>query len=510
MRMPILNFRSLVRKFFRAESGNIAMIFGLSMVPLTAGAGVGLDLARAMSVRTQLTTALDAAGLAAGGTTGLSTSQMQELAQKYFNANYKADSSYGTPSAVVVTTSGKSVTVSSTVTMPTTLMAAVGVKSLPINVAITVTKENKKIEVVLALDNTGSMAGSKLTALKNAATDLVDTLRSGAAYPTMVKFGLVPFSQTVRLNTTTAINGGWIDTTCKSNASKANFDHGYCAYTILNTMSSSTQWRGCVEARTNGYEVLDTSPSTGTPDTLFVPYFEPDEPDTSWSYPNSYLDDGEPENSKGKEIKNPSDEDRQKNPYKYKNKSANSSVNGGCTDLQAILPLTNDTATVKSQIGNMEATGMTHIVLGATWGWRVLSPTAPYTEGVAYSDNTTKKILILMTDGDNTMPSANNSLNRSAYTAFGYLTQNRLGTTSSISTAESTLDSMLSTACTNIKAAGVTIYTIGFQISGSNTLNLLKNCATSSSHYYNATDSTALASAFSSIATDISNLRVSK
>ena len=435
---------------------------------------------------------------------------MKDLAQKFFNANYKADSSYGTPAAVNIAVNGSSVTVSSSVSMPTSLMAAVGVKTLPVNVSITVTKESKKVEIVLALDNTGSMAGSKLTALKDAAENLVDTLRGSSAYPTNMKFGLVPFSQTVRVDTTTAIGGSWIDTTCKSNASKANFDHDYCAYTVLDTMKNATKWRGCVEARINGYELLDTAPSVSTPDTLFVPYFQPDEPDDDNDYDSDYLDDGTVRDSDGDKIKYPSDAQRQRNPYKYDNKNANSDVNGLCTDLQTILPLTNDTAAVKSQIDDMVATGMTHIVLGATWGWRVLSPGAPYTQGTAYSDGTTKKILILMTDGDNTVPGADNSLNRSQYTAFGYLTQNRLGTTSSINTAESTLDTMLTTACTNIKASGITIYTIGFQISNTSTQNLLKGCATSSSHYYNSPTSTALATAFASIANDISNLRVSK
>ena len=36
------------------------------------------------------------------------------------------------------------------------------------------------------------------------------------------------------------------------------------------------------------------------------------------------------------------------------------------------------------------------------WGWRVLSPTAPFTEGRAYTANDNKKILVLMTDGENT------------------------------------------------------------------------------------------------------------
>jgi Flp pilus assembly protein TadG len=40
------------------------MIFGLAIVPVMLGAGVGLDMARAMIVRARLTEALDAAGLA--------------------------------------------------------------------------------------------------------------------------------------------------------------------------------------------------------------------------------------------------------------------------------------------------------------------------------------------------------------------------------------------------------------------------------------------------------------
>ncbi len=86
-----------LRLFAGSTRANVAMIFALSLVPLTIGAGAGLDLARAMVVRDQLSEALDAAGLAIAGTPGLTQAQMQTMAQQYFNANYKADSSYGTP-----------------------------------------------------------------------------------------------------------------------------------------------------------------------------------------------------------------------------------------------------------------------------------------------------------------------------------------------------------------------------------------------------------------------------
>jgi Flp pilus assembly protein TadG len=83
--------------------GNVAMIFALTLIPLCFAVGAGLDYARAVVVRANMSEAIDAAALAVGATTGLTTAQMQTLAQQYFTANYKADASYGTPAAIVVT-----------------------------------------------------------------------------------------------------------------------------------------------------------------------------------------------------------------------------------------------------------------------------------------------------------------------------------------------------------------------------------------------------------------------
>src|ERR1700759_3338129 len=91
--------------FWRSTRANTAMMFGLALVPLTVSAGAGLDLARGMLVHEELITSLDAASLAVGGTQGLSQAQMQTLAQQFFNANYKADPSYGTPAAGTVVVS---------------------------------------------------------------------------------------------------------------------------------------------------------------------------------------------------------------------------------------------------------------------------------------------------------------------------------------------------------------------------------------------------------------------
>jgi Flp pilus assembly protein TadG len=91
------------RAFSRNRDANVAMMFALSLIPVTIGAGAGIDLARAMIVKSNMTEALDAAALSVASTTGLNQSQMVTQAQNYFNANYKVDASYGTPAPVSVT-----------------------------------------------------------------------------------------------------------------------------------------------------------------------------------------------------------------------------------------------------------------------------------------------------------------------------------------------------------------------------------------------------------------------
>lgn len=175
-------------------------------------------------------------------------------------------------------------------------------------------------------------------------------------------------------------------------------------------------------------------------------------------------------------------------------------------------PLTNVKSTVKSAISSMSAAGNTHINLGAVWGWRALSPSwrgywgSLSWEGVtvplAYDTDKMEKVVVLMTDGDNTMSSL-------IYTAYQYLKDKKLGTTSA-SAAEKELDSRLSTVCTAMKQQGIIVYTVAFNDPSNSTKSLMQNCATMTSYYFDAGNSAALATAFATIGDALSNLRVSK
>ncbi len=63
--------------------------------------------------------------------------------------------------------------------------------------------------------------------------------------------------------------------------------------------------------------------------------------------------------------------------------------------------------------------------------------------------------------------------------------------------------------CANIKAAGITVFTVGFQLtSGGEAYQTLQQCATSSRHFYDLSTGEALRQAFRDIALQISTLRL--
>ena len=111
----------------------------------------------------------------------------------------------------------------------------------------------------------------------------------------------------------------------------------------------------------------------------------------------------------------------------------------GCEGIQPIVPLTSTRKPLKDGIDALEAEGNTHIPQGVVWGWRVLSPSEPFTQGAPYSDEFWHKIMVVMTDGDNTIATTSDTINKSAYSAYGYVAQNRLGSTSA-STALSNMN----------------------------------------------------------------------
>jgi hypothetical protein len=450
-----------------------------------------------MVVKMRLSEALDAAGLAVGGTVGLSEAEMTAKAQKFFYANYP-DSELGTVTALNVSAAGDHlVNVSGSARIETAFMGLFGIYYLDVSVNVEVTRESKGLEIALALDNTGSMASNgKIQALKDATNELIGILFGDQNTPTHLKMSLVPFSQTVKVDTTTFMNNGYMDVNGLNSTARLNFNNNMYAFAVWATMSNKS-WGGCVEARPNGYEETDDAPDAGTPDTLFVPYFEPDGPDGSaYSGYTTYVSDGGSGNQ----------DTRLRRASKYSGQSK-TNPNSDC-NMQTIVPLTNNKLTLQSKVSGMISTGYTHIALGASWGWRTLSPTAPYTEGSDYNDEEWTKAMVFLTDGLNTIDS-NSTWHKSTYTAYNYLIRGLLGTTSA-SAAEDEQDERTRLVCTRMKELGIRIYSILLEEQAQTAKDLMKDCATDASLYFESPSSAELTPVFQAIAQDLSNLRLSQ
>jgi hypothetical protein len=177
-------------------------------------------------------------------------------------------------------------------------------------------------------------------------------------------------------------------------------------------------------------------------------------------------------------------------------------------DVQPVMALTNNYPALKAKVNSLVAQGSTNIMEGAAWGWKTLSPTLPFDEGVAYGRTGTRKIMVLLTDGTNNLGRLSNPLG-SSYGSYGYLVDGRLGMTSgSASQVTDAMNARTLTVCTNAKALGVEIYTIKLEEPNVVTGNLLRDCATDPDHYFDVPNRALLDDAFAKIKDKIELIRI--
>ncbi len=491
-------FSDKLKTFFGDRRGNTAIIFALCSVPVLMAAGIAVDVSRSLVVRERLAQALDAAALAAGNNAHLSESELQTLVDNYLAANY-ADDEMGNLIQVSPTVDGTTVTLTGSAEVGSTIMALFGYEKITIAASTEVTQESSGLEVIMVLDNTGSMRGSKISSLKSAAEDLLDILFGDDTTSSTLKIGLVPFAQSVNIGTD-ALANGWMDEDGDADIAGENFDFapGQTVWDLFDEINNRS-WNGCVETREPPYDVQDAEPTTSNPNTLWQPYFAPDEPN-EYYYDNDYI----------YEVIGGTYAQQQRNVTKYNNVYVYYSHEGpgeNC-ELSEVTPLTNNKSTLLSAIDDMNAKDFTHIPIGLAWGWRLLSPEQPFNQGVAYTDTDWDKALILLTDGENTINDEYNH-NLSKYSAYGYLANARLGTTND-NVFEDKLDENTTTLCNAIKAKGIRVYTITFEVNTNNVRDLMRDCATDPSLYFDSPSSSELDAAFDAIARDLNNLRLSK
>jgi Flp pilus assembly protein TadG len=524
IRLPFLRAASSLAT---NEGGVVAVIFAIVFCAVLLAIAIAIDFARTATEYLRVQNAVDSAALAASHQLGLPDQDTKGPADAdaYFKANLAKHKSMGTLESVVLDADKGEVQAKARGNLLASLLKVAGVKQIGFKNQATVRKGKGTVEVVLVLDNSGSMAGQPIADLRTAAASLVNAVYAGYEGTDKVKVGVVPFAASVNVGPQYTI-APWMDVAGVSPTHMENFAEPVTRFALFTQLGVA--WAGCVEVRPAPHDVTDSVPSLGTPASLFVPMFNPDEPDPAnsagASYGNNYISDiggicpvpprtclhtnwrGNCTQWSEPPPLPPAEAQARTCKYAGASISSGQGPNYLC-DSKAILPLTTDKASVQSMIQGLIAKGGTNIFEGLMWGWRVLSPEEPFTEGRSYSNPENTKYLILMTDGENWHQARSNH-NKSSYHSFGYAANGRLGTTYTTSALISQMNTKTQTACTNAKAAGIKVYTVAFRLDDATTRAMLASCATSGAEAYVASDGAALAQAFESIAREIAKLRI--
>jgi Flp pilus assembly protein TadG len=526
----------LAARFTADQSGNIAVLFGLTLMPMVVVGGAAIDYSRASGARSAMQSALDSGVVAAATqSNGLTVTQLSQTVATFFDSN-KGSHPIKNLQITVTTPDAQTVAATATACIDHVFKGVLGSAETCFAADAEAKRGKNHLEVALVLDNTGSMtANDRIVHLRNAAKLLVDRLEAASKTSTTrtVKVSLVPFVTAVNIKGE-GFNNAWMDTNAENPLHGANFDPPTGSpvgtrvnhFTLFNNFKAT--WKGCVEARPAPYNLDDTPPTPGNGSTLFVPYFAPDDPGTAAAagnsgsaYNNSYLN----EPSSGTETQKL----RSTGKYLFPNEAArpvaivenapnlSSSENRTNGPNRAcptpILPLSGDFNKVRTNIAAMRhwnGSG-TNVSEGLAWGWRVLSPDPPYTEGRSFNDPSVQKVVVLLTDGENVVYGANfgGSLTRSDYGSYGFMTGGRFGSQDQ-TTAARNVDGWTQSLCTSLKSRGVLIYALTLEADTVANRSLYGQCASRPDTYMTSNSASQLSTVFNNIAEQLIALKLTK
>ena len=478
------NLKIRIRAFAGDRRGAAIVLLAFAAVPMVAFVGMATDTARGYLVKSRLSSALDSAGLA-GGRRFFSPSRDADI-NMFFQANFPAGYMNATVNGptIVVDELAEKLTLSASADIPTTFMRVLGKDNLQVSAVTEITRQMQALDVVIAMDMSGSMSSSsgstsRIASARQAATDLVDILFGESGSKDLLNIGLVPWNAKVNVT----LNGTAFDDTLTQTVAVPAFTNpvtGVAQSDVYQVNNSPVpllsppppNWRGCVYNRyiDNAFDDDDADHLLGL-QTL---------PSADWAAWEPVGIEGEPVSGGVCTL----------------------SPNGWseCTPClsRGITPLQNNKQTILDAIADLTSpNGNTNIPGGQGWAWRVLMPTLPFTEAAVDPDYDLQRAIVLLTDGQNF-----GGVGDGYKSAFG------LGG----SAGPDGMDDRLRALATNIKSQGVVLYVIQFANNGTALQALLKQVASgpNSPFYHYAPDDAALRAVFREIANDLSELRLSK
>jgi uncharacterized protein YegL len=146
-----------------------------------------------------------------------------------------------------------------------------------------------------------------------------------------------------------------------------------------------------------------------------------------------------------------------------------------------LMQLTNDWTALNAKIDTMTPVGNTNQAIGLQVGWQTLTAT-PFTVPPIDPDYKYQTVIILLTDGLNTEDRWYDS--------------------------QTSIDNRQKKTCDNVKAAGITLYTVQVNTGGDATSTMLKNCASDPGKFFLLTTAGQIVATFGQIGTSLSRLRL--
>jgi len=344
----------LAGRFFRCIDGGAAPFLALSLIPLVGFTGAAIDYARANATKAALQAALDSTGLMLSKRAEtMPAGDLAAAATALFNAQFnRPDAQNVTITQQFSTAQQGSFTLKliGTATVPTRFATLVGTSELTVSATSEIVWGIKRLNLALALDNTGSMSSSgKMAALKTAAHNLLDTLQAAAKQPDDVKVSIIPFATDVNIGVNYK-DASWVDWEQWENV------NGTCSYSSYKTktscqsagrtwtVASRNTWNGCVWDRDQNFDVQNTAPGAAQ-------------------------------------------------ATKFRAHQASN-----CPT--ALIPLTSDWSALHTKVDAMTPAGNTNVAIGMAWAWQTISAVEPMNAPAPAPD--LDRVIVLLTDGQNT------------------------------------------------------------------------------------------------------------
>lgn len=457
--------------FCQDQRGSIAIIFSATLVVMLFAAGLAFDYARSASTAATMQDDVDATLLfvaRAKQAAGEREFDAQAAAAKHLKTLQRQRHSQAKAKISVTEVSPGRYKAKAVLNVPTTLLKLLGHTHIATSIGSEVTVGDQPVEVALVLDNTASMAGVKLDALKSASKSLIDTVYTAERADQNVRLSLVPFAQYVNVGQSRR-NASWMNVELDSSR------------TLAEVCYENTPVTGQSNCRTEtGTSTNDGVPYTYTYQVCDYQYGPPEQVCYTPTETKTWYGCA---GSRNYPLET-TDADYDTTPIP-------GVMNVSCPS--EIAPLTNDRAALEQQIDNMIATGETYIPSGLIWGWRTLSKTEPFEEARGYDEavagQMVRKYLVLMSDGKNTLSP---------------VYPEHTGNDTALS------DKLTLEICSNMKAKGIEIYTVAFEVPDAGAKQVLQSCASTSSKFFDAGNGQELDEAFRKIAQDFNPLRLTR